>query len=153
MQKRLFPAAAALVFVLFGPARTEAACTITTSGVAFGAYNVFSVSPVMSTGTIRYRCGPQERFATIVVTLSTGQSGTYVGRAMQSGTASLLYDLYLDAALTTVWGNGTGGTQVYSRVNPPVNQNVDLTVYGSIPAGQDVSAGTYSDTISATINF
>lgn len=153
MRTRLFPVAAVFVFVLLGAARTEAACTITTSGIAFGAYNVFSVSPVTSTGTIRYRCGPQERFATIVVTLSTGQSGTYLARAMRAGPVSLLYNLYLDAALTTVWGNGTGGTLVYSRVNPPVNQNVDLTVFGSIPADQDVSAGTYSDTISAAINF
>jgi spore coat protein U-like protein len=42
---------------------------------------------------------------------------------------------------------------VYSRNNPQNNNPVSVTVYGQIPAGQDVSAGTFSDTISATINF
>ncbi len=65
----------------------------------------------------------------------------------------LNYNLYLDAARTTIWGDGTGGTQVYSNANPPNNTNVTVTIYGRIPASQDVSAGSYTNTVTATINF
>jgi spore coat protein U-like protein len=42
---------------------------------------------------------------------------------------------------------------VYSISNPPNNTNVNLTVYGRVTAGQDVSAGSFSDTVTAVINF
>jgi spore coat protein U-like protein len=109
---------------------------------------------VESTGTITYHCGLLEAiFGNITISLSTGQSGTYSARALRKGAESLLYNLFLNPGLTSVWGNGSGGTQIYSRSRPPFNSDVDLTVYGSVPAGQDVSSGSYSDTISATINF
>jgi spore coat protein U-like protein len=152
--RRAFVACLIAAIMLLLPSRSDAACTISTSSVAFGSYNVFSASPVSSTGSITYRCGLLEAlFGNITVTLSTGQSGTYSTRTMKKGTESLAYNLYFDAAQTSVWGNGTGGTQVYARTRPPYNSDVDLTVYGSLPAGQDVSSGNYSDTISATINF
>ena len=143
-----------LFVLLFVPSRSDAACTITTSGLVFGPYNVFNVSAVSSTGSVTYRCGLLEAlFGTVTVTLSTGQSGTYTPRAMKKDVEPLSYNLYLDAAATSVWGNGTGGTQVYSRSNPPYNTNVNLTVYGKLPPGQDVRAGTYTDTVAVTINF
>ena len=139
---------------LLTPSVSRAACTISTTGVAFGSYNVFNASVISSTGSVSYTCGLFEAiFGNISITLSTGQSGSYPARAMRKGAESLLYNLYLDAAGTSVWGNGTGGTQTYSRVRPPFNTAVVVTVYGRLPAGQDVSAGVYTDTISATINF
>jgi len=57
-----------------------------------------------------------------------------------------------NAGRTSIWGDGTSGTSVYSRVNPP-NNDVNVTIYGRVPAAQDVSVGSYSDTVSATINF
>ena len=89
------------------------------------------------------------------VALSTGQGASYAPRAMKKGVGveTLSYNLYLDAAAMSVWGNGTGGTQVYTRTRPPYNTDVALTVYGRLPPGQDVTAGTYTDTVSVTINF
>ena len=74
-------------------------------------------------------------------------------RTLRKGSEVLQYNLYRNAARTTIWGDGTGGTSVYSLANPPNNSNVNLTIYGRIPAQQDVSAGNYSDTVSAVINF
>ena len=37
--------AASLLFVLLATARAEANCTINTTSVAFGTYNVFSATP------------------------------------------------------------------------------------------------------------
>ena len=71
---------------------------------------------------------------------------------LRSGQA-LNYTLYLDAAATQIWGNGTGGSQRVGPLVPPNNQSVNVTIFGKIPAGQDVTVGSYTDTIIATINF
>jgi spore coat protein U-like protein len=126
-------------------------CTISVTSVNFGNYNVFSGTALDSTGTITYRCNATA--ANISIALSKGASSTYSPRVMRKGAESLQYNLYRNAARTNVWGDGTGGTAVYTRPNPPNNRDVNLTIYGRVPAGQDVSAGSFTDTIAATINF
>ena len=132
-------------------AQPSPSCTISATSVNFGNYNVFNGAAVDSTGTITYTCNSHA--TNITISLSKGASTSYNQRIMIKGAEALTYNLFTDAAKTSVWGDGTGGTSVYSRTNPPNNTNVNLTVYGQIPPGQDVSAGTFSDTVSATINF
>ncbi len=51
-----------------------------------------------------------------------------------------------------MWGDGTGTTYRYTI--DPVDRQVDiLTVYGTIPPGQDVGVGNYTDTITVTMDF
>ena len=38
------------------PLAAEAACTVNTTNVAFGAYNVFTATPDDATGRVRLRC-------------------------------------------------------------------------------------------------
>ena len=135
--------------------RADGALTCTfgsVTGVNFGSYDVFSASPTTSTGTISYSCkkvgGPQ----VMVMSLSTGSSGTFANRTLRSGVNILNYNLYPTAANSQVWGDGTGTTYQYSI--DPVDNLVDtITVYGTIPAGQDVGVGSYTDTITVTMNF
>jgi spore coat protein U-like protein len=126
-------------------------CTISTTSVNFGSYNVFSGADLDSTGRVTYNCNATA--FNITVSLSKGGSGTYSPRRMSKGAEVLSYQLYRNSARTNIWGDGTGGTVVYTRADPANNTNVNLTVYGRIPAGQDVSAGTFSDTVVAVINF
>lgn len=72
---------------------------------------------------------------------------------MRMGSEILNYNLYRDSTRSTIWGDGTGGSQTYTRSNPPLNQNINVNVFGRIPAGQDVSAGSYGATVTATIFF
>ena len=72
---------------------------------------------------------------------------------MSGGADALRYNLCLDAACAEVWGDGTAGTGRYVRSFPPDATVVQVTVYGQIPAGQDVAAGSYTDSVIATINF
>ena len=126
-------------------------CTISTVGVAFGNYNVFSPTALTSNGSVTYSCvgiGSNS----ITIDLSQG-NGTYAVREMRRGTEPLGYNLYLNAGATQIWGNGTGGSQRYGPIDPPNNQNVTVTIFGRIPPGQDVTIGNYTDTIVATINF
>jgi spore coat protein U-like protein len=71
---------------------------------------------------------------------------------MHNGANHLNYNLYLDAGLSLIWGDGTGGTSIYSAT--AVNAvPVTVTVFGSIPASQDAHTGAYTDSVKATINF
>jgi spore coat protein U-like protein len=88
----------------------------------------------------------------ITVDLDKGGSSTFTPRRMIKGTEPLTYNLYLNAARTTIWGDGTGGTSRYSDPNPP-NKDTIVTIYGRVPAGQDVTAGAYTDTVTATITW
>jgi spore coat protein U-like protein len=72
---------------------------------------------------------------------------------MRKGTETLDYNLYQDSTRTVIWGDGTGGSQTVVQPSPPLNTNIDVTVYGRVPAGQDVSSGSYSSTVTATIFF
>jgi len=126
-------------------------CTISATSVNFGNYNVFAGAALDSTGTISYRCNAAA--ANITIALSRGTSSTYTPRTMALSGEIMNYNLYTNAARTTIWGDGTGGTAVHFQGNPPNNSNVNVTIFGRIPAGQDVRAGSFTDTISATINF
>lgn len=149
---RLLTMLLATGIALTAAAAAEAACTITTTAVSFGSYNVFAASADDGTGQISYRCtGPRPPLVTIH--LDKGGSPSFSPRQMRKGSETLGYNLYLDSTRSTIWGDGTGGTQVYTRANPPLGQNINLSVFGRIPASQDVSAGTYSATVTATIFF
>jgi spore coat protein U-like protein len=86
-----------------------------------------------------------------VVWLSTGSSGSYAARTLRSGAFELPYNLYLDAARTQVWGDGSAGT--FTDSPNPGNVTRTIPVYGRIPPLQDAAAGTYSDTIVVTFVF
>ena len=149
--KRLLILIALVIGTLYASDAHAQACTISATSVNFGSYNVFNGSPTDSTGTLTYRCNGSAHNITIGLTQGAGAS--FNQRQMQKGSESLTYNLFVDASRTNIWGDGTGGTSVYSIANPPNNTNVNLTVYGRVTAGQDVSAGTFSDTVTAVINF
>jgi len=137
---------------LSAAATAEAACTISTTAVNFGTYNVFSASPDDATGQVTYRC-TAPRPPLVTIHLDKGGAPTFNPRQMRMGSEVLNYNLYRESTRSTIWGDGTGGSQTYTRSNPPLNQNINVNVFGRIPAGQDVSAGTYGATVTATIFF
>ena len=153
MKKNIVLSFLALLPLLALVPRADAAlnCSFTSvTGLNFGAYDVFNASPTKATGTIKYDCKGAGGGALMRMDLSTG-SGTFVNRTLRSGGNVLNYNLYPDAANSQVWGDGTGGT--YQYVVNPGNSAVSLTVYGTIPPGQDVGVGSYTDTVSVTMNF
>jgi spore coat protein U-like protein len=75
---------------------------------------------------------------------------------MFSGTHPLSYNLYLNTAHTQIWGDGTRGTSTISTTLTVTRRRpaqARQTVYGMIPSGQDVAAGSYSDTIVVTVSY
>ncbi len=124
---------------------------VSVTGVNFGSYDVFSASPTRSTGTITFRCTGSGGTNIMTMSLSAG-SGTFASRTLRSGANILGYNLYLDVAGTQIWGDGSPGTFVFS-IDPSSSGRRDVTIYGTIPAGQDVGVGSYTDMITVTMNF
>ena len=152
---RLLAIAALALTALLAMSRPAAAILCffnSTVGVNFGAYNVFNPAPIDSTGSLTYTC-VSVGGATITIDLSKGSAPSYFPRQLRKGTQALSYNLYREAARLSVWGNGTGGTSRYGPITPPNNKSVTVTIYGRLPARQNVSAGAYTDTITATLNF
>ena len=110
--------------------------------------------PLASTGTVTVQCllvlGP----STATVQLSAGASGNFVIRTLTSGTNTLNYNLYLNAAHTQVWGDGSGGSLISTLTLPAgFLSTVTATVYGAVNALQDPAPGSYGDTITVTVNY
>ena len=135
-------------------------CSVTATGPLFGIYNPLSATPTYANGQILASCTLLSGGATtvnLVSSYSTGASGSYALRTMISGANKLNYNLYFDAAYTQIRGDGTGGSQTggaslaLSPGNP--TQTAMGTIYGRIPASQDVAAGAYVDTIVVTITY
>jgi spore coat protein U-like protein len=120
-------------------------CGLTLVGVVFGSYDTLSGQNVDSAGSVSVSCDAGDSYS---IALSPGH-GTMLARQMQGGTSLLYYNLYTDALRTIIWGDGTSGTATVSASGT----GGLYTVYGRIPASQNVPAGTYTDTLTVTLTF
>jgi spore coat protein U-like protein len=136
-------------------ALSQSQCTIGVTAISFGNYETFSSYPKDATGTITVNCGFRVVRATVTLSVSS-TSGRFNPRRMRrsAGSDLLDYNVYTNAARTTIFGDGTGGTSRIRPRRPPgprVPWSANITMYGRIPPGQDVSVGAYSDTLTATV--
>jgi len=153
----------ALAAMLAHPGAARAAppsCTMSSAGLAFGKYDPTSSVAVTASGSISFTCTYTGTGFTAYLTISPGSSGNYLDRTLTFGSQSLNYNIYVNAADTEVFGGGTGngssGTWYYYLCYPGAGQSGTQYVapmYGLLPAGQDVSAGLYSDTIVVTLTY
>ena len=126
------------------------ACDITANDLDFGNYSSISGSAADATTTIDVTCTNGTSYG---VSLSTGTTagGSYSERLLTDSSNTLGYNLYTSGALTSVWGDGTSSTSTVTGTGNGSLQS--LTVYGEIPASQNVPVGSYSDTVTATISI
>jgi spore coat protein U-like protein len=75
---------------------------------------------------------------------------------MASGANTLQYNLYTTAALTTVWGDGTGATATQAGTGAGMATASTFKVYGQLPdsaANQAAVPASYADTITVTVTY
>jgi len=121
-------------------------CGVSATALVFGNYtgavnNSTSTVTVTCTNTTTYTVG-------LSAGLATG--ATVTTRKMQDGAALLNYALFSNSGRTINWGN-TAGTNWVAGTGSGVAQ--PLTVYGQVAAGQFVTPGSYTDTITATVTY
>lgn len=143
----------ALAISLFSAHARAMSCTIlNATSVRFGAYDVFDNQPLDSTGVVEFRCTQVAAGDMISIQLNRGESNTFLPRAMTHRGARFEYNLYLDAARTIVWGDGTSGTSAYT-VRPAEGQTTSVPIYGRIAPRQNVAIGSYNDSVVLTILY
>jgi spore coat protein U-like protein len=125
--------------------------------VAFGNYNPTSSLSTDATGTITVTCGAIALGANISyeIRLSKGNSTSFSPRQLKNGSNALSYNLYTNTARSLIWGDTTGGTVSVSDgyILAIISNAINYTVYGRIPASQNVAAGLYSDTIVVSVIY
>ena len=122
-------------------------CTISAAALAFGSYDPTSATPVTGQSDLTVSC---TRGAITWTGLDNGQHfGT--SRQMIGNTTEMLpYTLYRESSRTNQWGSTQATGVAWTSTGRAPHT---LTVYGTIPAGADVSAGAFTDTVQATVNF
>lgn len=137
-------------------ARAAADCSVSTAGVAFGAYDSLGGNRRDTIGTITVTCtgnvGDAVSYSLSLDT--TGDQGVY--RVMTNGTHQLNYLIFADNGYTQVWGDGTGGGIVvndnYTMATSQTSHSYPM--YGRIPAGQSRAAsGAYGANITITLIY
>lgn len=126
-------------------ASVVADCQITAQDMNFGTYS--SASPSTASTPLNLRCTPG---SAATLSLDGGSSGNPQARRM-TGPANLNYQLYRDAALQDPINTSGAAFQLQSSQN--TGQTVVFTVHGQIPAGQNVPAGNFVDTIRVTVQY
>jgi len=131
-------------------ATVDPQCSIDAVNINFGVYDVFAVTDKTATGSVTVRC---TKGATVRVDLDDGMNGP--ARKMSNGGATLNYDLYSDAAMSSRWGAGASGVNPYSpSATATSTAATATTVYAKLPQGQtSATPGSYTDTVVATVNF
>ncbi|ACO75506.1 putative lipoprotein [Laribacter hongkongensis HLHK9] len=134
-------------------------CSVSVTSVAFGTYNVFSPTPLTGTGSVDVSCGGVAGLLVPYdIAISAGaypQTGVST-RRMANGSNMMAYSLYTNATRSIIWGDGTEGSQKISDSLTLVllgNVSRSYPVYGSIPAGQMLTPGSYSDTPTVTLTY
>lgn len=146
----------ALAFVLHGgDLRAATSCMINGSALKFPNYDPSNSSPTDGVGSVEVSCTNLDPAASVApsVALSLGSSahGLSSDRKMAGNVNVLRYGIYGDSARTLNWDETHGPTQKVGPLQAHETKRANFTLYGRIPALQNVHAGTYSDTVLVTV--
>jgi spore coat protein U-like protein len=144
-------------------ASAAATCSVAATGPAFGNYDPLSASPTLANGSVVVTCtwitgsGTAATTVNLLSSYTAGNSGSYASRYMLSGLNRLNYNLYFDPAFTQIRGDGTGGS-LQGSASLIVSSTIRTAsatgiLYGRIPAAQNGIPGSYTDSITVTINY
>lgn len=126
------------------------ACSVGANPLNFGNYDPTAAVALDSSTTLSVLCTVGSSF-TVGLNAGVASGATVTTRKMANGANTLNYALYQEAARANNWGN-TAGTDTPPATTAPVLPTT-LTVYGRIPAGQNIPAGGYTDTVTVTVNY
>lgn len=167
-----FAPIAAATLLAFGAASAEAAtttgmltvqaqvaknCLVSSPTLNFGTYNPGG-GAVSQSATISVRCTKNTGFT---VALNGGQAANINARKMKSTSTpaeTLDYQLFTNAGLTTVFGDGTtGSTAPGTGLGMAALNAINVTVYGQLPdtaVNQGAAVLTdYTDSVTITVAY
>ena len=129
-------------------ATVQSECTIAASDLAFGTLGILTANvDALTTLTVTCTSGTAYQIA---LDEGTAMGSTIEDRKMASGSNTLGFQLYRNAARTQVWGE-TAGTDTLAGTGTGNAQVVQ--VFGRIAPQMTPPAGTYDTQIVASINY
>jgi spore coat protein U-like protein len=133
-------------------------CIVAATPLNFGTY-VPKGGALKVNSTVNVNCTKGTPF-TVALNVGTTPGTTFAQRLLQNGTTgdsdTLQYNLYTSTSYASIWGDGTSGTSTVAGTGVGALTSVAETVYGQLVdsvANQNVSPGTYTDTITVTVTF
>lgn len=137
-----------------------ASCTISVTDMQFGAISTRDTGAnETQTSTVTVTCTADADYD-VGFDFGTNEAldGTAPARLKHTDAAAsepygvenpfLNYGLYRDSGHSNLWGNTVGTNTVSGTGN---GDDQTITVYGKIEADQEVSLGSYADTVTATV--
>ena len=148
---------AVLMLVLYCPNGQAQTCTATAMAPVFGVYQP-SGSATLANGSITVTCmvpAPLGLPVNYSLSLSMGGQPSAMQRQLAAGSSRLGYNMYCDSAYTQIWADGSNASCVGTGGTGSMQGSVVkvFQVYGRIPAGQYVPAGSYSDAVSVNLLY
>ncbi|MFN4280512.1 spore coat U domain-containing protein [Thermosynechococcus sp.] len=146
-------------------AKVNPACKITgTQGINFGDYDplgLHAATALDEQGQVSIKCLRNTQVSIKLdqgANAAPGSSCTSPLRQMRNSSAVLPYGLYKDTARSQVWGCDASNDVEYTASNAAIQ---NFTIYGRIPAANDLPAGTldqlevgtYTDNVQVTVSF
>ncbi|MBN3758537.1 spore coat protein U domain-containing protein [Paraburkholderia sp. Tr-20389] len=126
-------------------------CTIASTNINFGTAGVLN-STLTATGTLTVACTKNDAYS-ISLSPGAGSGASVADRVMtrSGGTDKVHYQLYQNASYSLPWGDGTNGTTALTGTGTGSSQSI--TVYARVLPQTTPQAGTYIDTVIATITY
>lgn len=132
-------------------ATLNSACTVSASTVSFGPITPAATGTATATGTVTSTCSNNVPYTlSINGGVSTDISNRTMAGAASGNTDKLAYNLYSDAAFTTVWGDGVKGQKVSLTGTGIAQQS---TVYGQLSLNQYLKPDTYTDNLTVSLAY
>lgn len=159
---RLLPVFVGVLAAFAAPHAAAVQCAVSVTPVNFGPYDIFANVDATSSGSVTVTCAretsdPSSVRVAYAAAASAGASNNFASRTLLGPLDALAYNLYTNSNYTTVWGNGSSATLVFSggfTLNAGNSTRSAMhTVYGRVPRLQDVGAGAYVDNINVTVTF
>jgi spore coat protein U-like protein len=131
-------------------------CLVSSADLAFGNYTP-NTGALAGSSAITVRCTKTTPY-TVSLNAGTTAGGALAQRLLANGANTLQYNLFTSAALTTIFGDGTGGTGTIAGTGNGVAaaSAQTVTVFGSLPdntTNQNATPGAYTDQITVTVTY
>jgi spore coat protein U-like protein len=134
-------------------------CTISATPMAFGNYDpvgVNALTDLIQTSTVSVTCTKGVNSATVGMDYGLHVTGTTQRQMIGAVATDLLsYNLFQPPS----FGGACPGTVAFNNTTPmaiPLSTSKtarSFNVCGTVPANQDATIGTYTDTVTVSINF
>jgi spore coat protein U-like protein len=134
-------------------ANVAAQCNVTTADLGFGAVDPLGGN-VDQTTTVTVKCTKNSPY-TVGLNAGTTTGATIAQRLMANGSDTMDYNLYTNAARSTIWGNSATAPTWVTGTGAGLGTAQVLTVYGRVPTGQtNLAVGSYTEaTVTVTVTY